>query len=241
MEEALGHVEHAVDSGEKKKIYFVNTFYLNTAWEQPDYREAVIRGDHVFGDGSGIRIASRLIFTPIADNVNGTDMILPLCELCRKRQFRLFLLGCAPGVAAGMKDWIETNYPGSLVVGHYHGYFDREKENDAIIGMINDSRADILLVGFSAPLQELWIDANKDKLDCRVMMGVGGLFDVYAGDKPRPAKWLRDYGLEWVGRFVHEPGRLWRRYLVGNPLFLLRVVVWKYLGWKCPAAKKKAP
>jgi len=231
MEEAVRGIEQAVDARAKTKIFFVNAFYMNVAWEDEEYRRAVLRGDRIFGDGVGIRIASKILRAPIIDNVNGTDMIFPLCALCQRRKFRLFLLGCEPGVAAGMKEWIEAKYPGAEVAGHYHGYFDREKEGDAIVGMINDSHANILLVGFSAPLQECWIDANADKLDCQVMIGVGGLFDVYAGDEPRPPKWLRKFGLEWLGRLTHEPTRLWRRYLVGNPLFLWRVFLWKYCGW----------
>lgn len=231
MDEAIAAVEHAVDTRTSTKVYFVNTFYMNLAWEDEPYRQAVVRGDHVFGDGTGIRMASRLVRRPVVDNVNGTDMIFPLCALCQRRAFKMYLLGCAPGVAEGMKDWIESEYPGTQVVGFHHGYFDRQTENEAIVQAINESGAEVLLVGFSAPLQELWIDKNAAKLRCPVMMGVGGLFDVYAGDKPRPSLLLRKLGLEWFGRLMHEPRRLWRRYLVGNPLFLWRVFLWRYCGW----------
>lgn len=230
MQEALDGIESAVDARRKQKVFFVNTFYLNVAWGDAAHHAVLCRGDRIFGDGSGVRLASKIVRTPIVDNVNGTDMIFPLCELCQRRGFRIFLLGSKPGVADGLKAWMETRYPGIQVAGAYHGYFDREKDRERILSLINDGRTDILLVGFSAPLQELWIEEHAERLTCPVMMGVGGLFDVYAGDIHRPATWLRKLGLEWVGRLFQEPRRLWRRYLVGNPQFLARVACWKYLG-----------
>ncbi len=230
MQEAMDGIESAVDARRKEKIFFVNTFYLNVACENSRYYNVLRKGDHIFGDGSGVRIASKIIRTPIVENVNGTDMIFPLCELCQKRGFRMFLLGSKPGVVDRLKVWMETGYPGIQVCGTHHGYFDREKDREKILSLINDSKTDILVVGFSAPLQELWIDDHADRLTSPVMMGVGGLFDVYAGDIHRPPAWLRKIGHEWLGRLFQEPKRLWRRYLVGNPQFLARVTLWKYLG-----------
>jgi N-acetylglucosaminyldiphosphoundecaprenol N-acetyl-beta-D-mannosaminyltransferase len=227
MKEALSCIEQAIDATRQIKVYFVNTFYLNTAWEDFDYRQALQKGDFVFGDGTGVRMASRMLRKPIVDNVNGTDMLPQLCEVCQRRRFRLFLLGAMPGVAAKTKEWIETHYPGVEVVGLHHGHFSWETDDEFVVKAVNTSNCDILLVGFSAPRQELWIQSHAKRLKCSVLMGVGGLFDVYGGNLHRPPTWLRRCGLEWVGRLCQEPRRLWKRYLIGNPLFILRVLRWR--------------
>jgi N-acetylglucosaminyldiphosphoundecaprenol N-acetyl-beta-D-mannosaminyltransferase len=113
-------------------------------------------------------------------------------------------------------------YPGLEIAGARDGYF-RPEEEGAVIEAINGSGARILLVAFGAPRQELWIARWRDRLAPPVAMGVGGLFDFYSGRIPRAPVWMREIGLEWVFRLMQEPGRMWRRYVIGNPLFLYRV------------------
>jgi N-acetylglucosaminyldiphosphoundecaprenol N-acetyl-beta-D-mannosaminyltransferase len=93
-----------------------------------------------------------------------------------------------------------------------------------VVAAINASGASVLLVAFGAPRQDLWLADLHDRLRPAVRMGVGGLFDFYSGRIPRAPIWLRELGLEWVYRLLQEPGRMWRRYVVGNPLFLARVL-----------------
>jgi len=102
--------------------------------------------------------------------------------------------------------------------------FDHETEADEIIEKINQCNPNVVLVAFGAPIQEKWIHKNKDKINSNLIIGVGGLFDFYSGDKKRAPKWMRKVGFEWAYRLFLEPGRLWRRYLIGNPLFMLRVI-----------------
>jgi N-acetylglucosaminyldiphosphoundecaprenol N-acetyl-beta-D-mannosaminyltransferase len=113
------------------------------------------------------------------------------------------------------------------IAGTHHGYFNHATESEGIVDLVNRSSADILLVAFGVPLQEKWIAANHSRLQTSVCMGVGGLFDFYSGNTRRAPRWLRELGLEWVYRILQEPGRMWQRYVVGNPLFLYRVLVWR--------------
>ena len=92
-----------------------------------------------------------------------------------------------------------------------------------MVAAVNQSGARILLVAFGAPRQELWLERWKQQLEPSVTVGVGGLFDFYSGRIPRAPAWMREMGLEWVYRLIQEPGRMWRRYIIGNPLFLYRV------------------
>jgi N-acetylglucosaminyldiphosphoundecaprenol N-acetyl-beta-D-mannosaminyltransferase len=114
-------------------------------------------------------------------------------------------------------------FPRLRIGGHHHGYFKQENGVD-VITQINKANPQILFVGMGMPLQEKWIMDNAEFLPACVMFDVGACFDFVAGEKPRCPNWMADHGLEWLFRFLMEPRRLWKRYLIGNPLFLLRVM-----------------
>ncbi len=212
--------------GGTKSIFFVNPDCLNKTFSDRDYHEILQNADQVFPDGIGLTVACKILGTPLLENVNGTDMLPFLCEMAAEKQHSLFLLGGEPGVAEKMAENLKVKYQ-VHISGTQHGFFDHQQDNDKVIQAINTSGADIVLVAFGAPLQEKWIAANGHKLECGVAIGVGGLFDFYSDKTKRAPRWLREIGLEWVYRILQEPGRMWKRYVVGNPLFLLRVVMWK--------------
>ncbi len=207
-------------------VFFTNPDCLNKTFTDKDYRSILKKVDLVFPDGIGLTIACKILQTPLQENINGTDMLPFLCEAASRKKLSLFLLGAEPGVAQKTAQKLHTNFNVSIA-GTHHGYFNHELESKPVIETINASGADIVLVAFGTPLQEKWIWANRDFLQTGVVMGVGGLFDFYSGNTKRAPRWLRELGLEWVYRILQEPQRMWKRYLIGNPLFLLRVLMWK--------------
>ena len=114
-------------------------------------------------------------------------------------------------------------FPKWELAGYHHGYVDVE-DCDAVISGINAADADLLLVGMGNPKQELWIHENRKRLNVQVCMGVGGLFDYWAGDLTRAPAWMRRLGIEWIHLMLRQPRKL-HRYLVGGPQFLLRVAL----------------
>ena len=208
-------------------VFFINPDCLNKTFADPDYQETLATADHVFPDGIGLTIAGKILGTPLKENVNGTDMLPFLCQMAAARDLPLFLLGGRPGVAEKMAENITSRY-GVTVAGTHHGYFDHEHESSHMVELINAAEPAIVLVAFGAPLQEKWIRAHQQQLRAGVVMGVGGLFDFYAGTVRRAPRWLRELGLEWFYRILQEPGRMWRRYVIGNPLFLFRVLREKF-------------
>jgi len=127
--------------------------------------------------------------------------------------------GVSPGVADQAALKLITKYPQLLIVGTYHGYFDKthgSQENELIVQAINRLDVDILLVGMGMPVQEKWLKENWPRLNCRVALPIGAAFDYLAGTTRRAPHWLTDHGFEWLGRLLVEPGRLWRRYVVGT-------------------------
>lgn len=238
MGEAVRWIIGRAEAGQSARISFANPDCLNIATRNPQYRRALADADRVFADGIGIRIAARLTGQRMADNVNGTDLFPLLCDAAARTGLSLYLLGGRPGVATSAAQWAAARFPGLVIAGSRDGYFDAGEE-DRVVDDINRSGASLLLVGLGAPRQDLWLRSAGDRLAVPVRLGVGGLFDYYSGRIPRAPAWLREVGLEWVWRMGCEPHRLWRRYLVGNPLFLARVVLQR-LGTADPGDTARA-
>ena len=222
MDEALAAIDAALAARQQTRISFVNADCVNIAAGDASYREALAGTDWVFIDGVGMRIAGRIMDQPVRDNVNGTDLFPRLCALLAQQGKRLFLYGAQPGVAAAAAGWAEAHFPGLQIAGTLHGYQPAGAEAETVAA-IRASGADVVLVGLGAPAQEAWIARNHDKTGATVAIGVGGLFDYYSGRIPRAPLWMRRLGLEWLFRLVQEPRRLWRRYIVGNAVFLSRI------------------
>lgn len=216
-------------SGHTRQVSFINVDCVNRSCRDPEYQAILRNSDLRLADGIGLRIAGHLLHSEIRQNVNGTDLFPVLCETMQKRGYGIFLLGGRPGVCDEVAARITARFPGLRVRGTRHGYF-RPDEESAVVDAINASGADVLLVAFGAPLQEKWIRRNQHRLAVRSALGVGGLFDFYSGRIPRAPQWLREIGLEWAYRLYQEPGRMWRRYLVGNALFLARVFAEKVIA-----------
>lgn len=214
---------------EPNRLCFVNADCANSAYKDDEYRHVINSAGMVLADGIGMKLAGRLLRQDIRENVNGTDMFPRLCRDLETTGKKIFLLGGKPGVAEGVRDWIRSHYPQTIVCGYQHGYFSAE-ENAAVVEKIRKSGTDLLLVAFGAPRQDLWIAENLEATGARLGVGVGGLFDFFSGRIPRAPQWMRDIGMEWFYRFLQEPRRMWKRYFIGNFVFLSRVLREKFFG-----------
>lgn len=230
MTEALDWIDTRIEQKQKSLMFFVNPACLNIASINQSYRIVLQYADRILADGIGLKIGSRLLNQAVKDNVNGTDLFPRLCQRSAEKDHSLFLLGGLPGIAEKAAKAMQERYPGLIIAGTQDGFFNAEMEPD-IISSINNSGATILLVGFGAPKQELWLAQYQDQLMPYICMGVGGLFDYYSGRISRAPVWLREIGMEWVWRIIQEPVRMWKRYLVGNPLFIYRVLRQRQQGW----------
>jgi len=235
MAEAVAWIAGRARARRRTFAAFANADCLNAAHEQLPYRRVLQRADRVFADGIGVRIGARMLGQKMTGNVNGTDLFPELCAQAARDGLKLFLLGARPGIAHAAAVAMCERYPGLQVAGTLHGYFGPHEEQ-GVIARINESGADILLVALGAPHQEIWMARNERALTPAVRLGVGGLFDYYSGRIPRAPRWVREAGFEWVWRLRCEPTRLWRRYLVGNPLFLARVLRERVAGSRTTAA-----
>ena len=231
MDDALGQIAGHVfgADGEMMQVAFVNPDCVNIARRDSRYRAILNGAALVLADGIGMRLAGRLLSRPFPENVNGTDLFPRLCQRLAVQGSSIYLLGARPGVAAEAAAWAGEHYPGLHIAGWRDGYFD-EAESPAVAAAIRAAGPDVLLVAMGAPRQEAWIANHGKATGARVAIGVGGLFDFYGGRIVRAPLWMRELGMEWSWRLLQEPGRMWRRYLVGNFTFLGAVLLQRLLG-----------
>jgi N-acetylglucosaminyldiphosphoundecaprenol N-acetyl-beta-D-mannosaminyltransferase len=227
MQDAVNMIDHAIVSQAKTNVFFINADCLNKTVKDKEYLGVLQANDMIFPDGSGINLACKMIGQHLKANINGTDMFPRLCELSQEKGYRIYLLGAKPGVVDKMRERITRQYPCLLIVGSRNGYFDKKTQSPTVIQEINESQADLLFVAFGAPFQEKWINQYAGELNTWVNLGVGGLFDFYSDTIPRAPQWMRELGIEWVYRLIQEPRRMWKRYILGNPLFMYRVYRWE--------------
>ncbi|MFQ6090675.1 MAG: WecB/TagA/CpsF family glycosyltransferase, partial [Candidatus Bipolaricaulia bacterium] len=197
-----------------------DTMALWQAQRAPRLKEAYRRADLVTPDGIGLVWASRFLGAPLPERVTGIDMIEEICRRATRRGYRIFLLGARPGVAQKAKERLEKRFPGVRIVGTHHGFFADDRQ---VISKINGCRPDILLVGLGVPRQELWMMENKERLEVKILIGVGGSFDVLSGRLPRAPLALQRLGLEWLYRLFLQPWRA--RRVLAIPAFLLRILL----------------
>lgn len=211
---------------EAVRVFFVNAHCVNVANEDREYLAALDQAEFVFNDGAGIELASRLLGSPVADNLDGTDWIPALFDRLQitGNSTRLYLLGARPEVVVKAASIIKTRWSTIQVVGLHDGYFD---DVHAILADIEKASPDILLVAMGVPKQELFITHYWEMLgkqNIHLAIAGGAILDFLAETFPRAPLWMRQMRLEWLYRLWSEPKRLWKRYLWGNLKFFCLVI-----------------
>ena len=205
----------------------VNAHCLNLCYQDPALRGFMNRADVVFCDGVGVMLAARVLGRRIPERITYADWMWRLAAFAEAEELSLYFLGGRPGFAKMAARRLRERYPGLNLVGIHHGFFDRtagSPENEAVIREVNAVKPDILVVGFGMPLQEYWLMENGDRIEARMALTGGAVFGYISGELQRGPRLLVENGFEWLARLLVDPRRLWRRYLLGNPLFVARVL-----------------
>ncbi|MEM9448060.1 MAG: WecB/TagA/CpsF family glycosyltransferase [Cyanobacteria bacterium P01_E01_bin.6] len=226
VEQLIDFIAESTQQDKKTIVGNVNVRAANFAHELPWYRNFLNRSDLVFCDGFGVLLGSKLLGNCVESchRMTCPDYIEDLIMACENRQASVFLLAGKPGVTTKAIEKLKAIAPTINIQGH-HGYFEKSgAENDAIIEQINQFKPDVLYVGFGMPLQEEWIAKHIDRIDAKVFLPLGACLDFYTDAVYRGPRWATDLGMEWLTRFLSEPQRLWKRYVLGNPLFFYRIL-----------------
>ncbi|MBN1780051.1 WecB/TagA/CpsF family glycosyltransferase [bacterium] len=222
-------VEAIVSSISKSnKLLIVN--YLNVhgvilARKNSQFRGALNQSDIVFCDGFGVKLAAKILGTDVGDRMTPPDWIDDLFKVAEHNSFRLYFVGDEDAVIIKFIDILKEKFPNIVIAGFHHGFFhDDINVCDWVVQDIASKKIDILIVGMGMPVQEIWIDKYKLKLNAKVILTVGALYRWYSQTEIRGAKLLTDNGFEWLTRLIMYPQKVWKRYMFELPQFIILVI-----------------
>lgn len=222
MQELNQLIAQAIEAGRKTIIANHNLHSVYLFHHDAEMRAFYDRADYIHIDGMPLIFWARLLGMRLGlDNrITFVDWIMPLLTEADKKKWRVFYLGGKDGVAERALQKIRGVFP-NLEVQCHHGYFEQQgAPNQDVLARIREFRPQLLMVGMGMPRQECWIDKNYENIAAGVLLNTGACFDYLAGAIPTPPRWLGKIGMEWIYRLLHEPRRLWKRYL-WEPWFLL--------------------
>ncbi len=215
LEEAVDRAMELLEQDGPHLVATPNPELVQRANADPEFSGILAKADLVIPDGVGIIYAARILGRPLKGRVPGIDFASALIGRMAKAGKRLFLLGAAPGVAEKAAANLAAAYPGLVVCGCHDGYF---KEDGPVAETVRLSQADVVFVCLGAPKQEKWIAANGQATGARLLVGLGGSMDVFAGVVERAPESFQKLGLEWFYRLMKQPSRIGR--MAKLPLFL---------------------
>ena len=223
MQETLQVVEETIHSSKQLHHVAVNAAKMVAMQTDLKLRQSVNSCDLINADGQAVVWASRILGQPLKERVAGIDLMENLVELAYEKNYKIFFFGAKEEVVFRLVNKYKIKYSQDIIAGYRNGYFNKEDEVN-IAQQISDSGADILFVAISSPTKENFLYDNKETLKgVNFIMGVGGSFDVVSGLVKRAPLWMQNIGMEWFYRFVQEPKRMWKRYLIGNIKFIWMV------------------
>lgn len=227
LDETIKEVEKIIGRGVPTQHVVVNASKVNLMEANNELAKIVNDCPLINADGASIVWAAKKLGVPLTERVTGIDLFQELVKLSAEKGYKIYLFGAKEEVVVKVKAIFEERYSGIRIVGYRNGYFT-EADEPQIVADMAASGADMMFVAFSSPKKEYWVHKYLDQVGIPFVMGVGGSFDVVAGVTDRAPKWMQDHGLEWFYRFIQEPGRLWKRYIVGNAKFVLLTLKYKH-------------
>lgn len=222
----------AVGQGRKAVVLNLNIHAVNLAQTDGRFRSCLEKADLVFCDGDGVRWGLRLLgYRQPVVKITYDRWLWQLAGFSASMGYRLFLLGSDAGVASRAAERFRERYPKIRIVGTHHGFFAKQApENEQVIEIINRAAPDILVVGFGMPLQEKWIFDHYQRIQACVFLAAGAGLECVSGKLAPPPDWMIRAHLEWLFRWIQQPGRRFERYALGIPLFFGRVLLEKLRG-----------
>jgi N-acetylglucosaminyldiphosphoundecaprenol N-acetyl-beta-D-mannosaminyltransferase len=223
----LGLVEDAVATRTKARVIFCNVSTVVACRDNRELQSAVQDAEVISPDGMPLVWVAKLKGEKAIERVPGPSFLPAAVEHGIARGWRHYFYGGSPETLEQLTASLSAQFPGVQIAGAHSPPFRAlsSEEIDADIARINEAHPDLVWVGLGMPKQELWMARYQSRLRAPVLLGVGAAFDFNAGTMKRAPQWMQRLGLEWSHRLVHEPTRLWRRYVVGNTRFLLMVAL----------------
>lgn len=223
MTETLDKVEKSIEDGRQIHHVVVNAGKIVSMQIDQELRKSVNESNIINADGQAVVWASKFLGKPLKERVAGIDLMANLVEMAYRNHYKIFLFGAKEEIVRDVVNKYSDIYSPDIIAGYRNGYFSSSEEAN-IAQEIADSGTQMLFVAISSPIKENFLYKYRDVLkNVNLIMGVGGSFDVVAGKTKRAPQWMQNIGMEWFYRFLQEPKRMWKRYLVGNSKFIYLV------------------
>ena len=230
MQETINKIENTILSNRQIHHSVVNAGKIVLMQNDEKLNKSVLEADLINADGQAVVWAARLLGKNIPERVAGIDLMEKLIAVSAKKKYKCFFLGAEESVITKVVEKYSSLYSEDIIAGYLYGYYSKEEENK-IVKEIVQSKANILFVAIASPKKEIFLNKYKEELkSINLIMGVGGSFDVVSGKIKRAPVYMQKIGLEWLYRFLQEPKRMWKRYLVGNIQFIYLVIKNKVQG-----------
>ncbi len=230
MKETINRIDEAIQSDENINHVVINAGKVVLMLKDKELFNSVVSCDIINADGQSIVWAARFLGKMLPGRVAGVDLMQELVRLAHTRGYKCFFFGGTEHVVNRVVEIYSQKYSPKIIAGYRNGYFT-EAEEPEIARQIAESSAQLLFVAITSPKKENFLFKYKNILrKVNFTMGVGGTFDIIAGVTKRAPKWIQNMGMEWFFRLAQEPGRMWKRYLVGNTRFIYLVVKEKISG-----------
>ena len=211
---------------DKCLINTINAHSFNTLQEDFDFYEALQKSTILLPDGISIVFAIRLLTGKKIDKIAGEDLFKWEMERMEQERGKVFFLGSSEATQAKIIERAKREYP-DVTVATYSPPYKPEftvEDNKKMVEAVNAFKPDVLFIGMTAPKQEKWAAAHFEQLEATHVCSIGAVFDFYAGTVKRAPLWMIAIGMEWFYRLVREPRRMWRRYIIGNVLFVYYMI-----------------
>lgn len=219
MDEAIAEIDHLIQQHKNAYVVTPNVDHIVQLEYKKDLQDVYKNADLILTDGKPLIWISKWYKKPIKEKVSGSDLFPRLCQLAAKKEYTMYFLGAAEGVAAKAAENLMRKFPGLNVVGTFSPDYGFEKDEIKVSDVINRVRSvnpDILVVGLGCPKQELFVYQYADRLNVPLSLGLGASLDFEAGNIKRAPKWMANHGLEWLFRITQDPKRMAKRYLVDD-------------------------
>lgn len=231
MHDACSLVENAILKRYKIYICVCPVSTIMECKKNATVLKSVNSADLVTPDGMAVVWLGRMRGHKNIRRVYGPELMQNICDISKEKGYKNYLYGSTRDTLNKLQEKLTKQYPGLVIRGSFSPPFRQltKNEDEEIVKEINGSNPDIVWVGLGSPKQDLWMHEHRNRINAPIMIGVGAAFDFLAGTKPQAPRWIRDNGFEWLFRFITEPKRLWRRYLIHNFLFIYYVGIELFL------------
>ena len=226
LEEFLTHVDRIVAGRTPSYVVTPNIDHVVRLESDVEFQRAYAHAALVVCDSKPLMWAARLLGVTFRQKLSGSDLVHWLSRHASQHNYRLFLLGAAPGVTEKARDILASTYPGLSVVGCHSppvGFERDNRETARIEALLAECRPDICFVALGSPKQEKWMASHVDSCGVPLMLGIGAGLDFVAGRFKRAPHWVQACGMEWLWRLCSDPRRLFKRYAIDDSHFFAMV------------------